>query len=313
MRFWGKAIAACIAALAASGCEGETGDACDRSCLIAMAQGYADALAKADPGGLPLAAEVRYTENGVDKTVGEGIWRTVTASESFRQYFADKATGTAGLFGVYREGDAHALLAVRLKVENRQFVEIEALVARADHRNRIRPEALTASNPAFEEVLPPESRASRERLVELANAYFDGIVDNTNAEVPAEPNCSRRENGTVTLHNPNPETEPCPLRFGNFAYITAIRDRRVGVIDEERGLVWMWVFFDVPGNIPVPERVRPDGQAAILAPDGTVMADTRKIPRSLYIAELFQVRDGKFRDIEAIMFNLDLGSKSGWE
>ncbi len=33
--------------------------------------------------------------------------------------------------------------------------------------------------------------------------------------------------------------------------MSAIRDRRLAVIDEARGLVLMWAFFDVPGNIAV--------------------------------------------------------------
>ena len=123
--------------------------------------------------------------------------------------------------------------------------------------------------------------------------------------------CHRRENGVTLLKNDNPETEPCPIGFHRFNYITDIRDRRVAVVDTERNLVLMWAFFDVPGNVEVDPR--PLGPSDLDTPAGRPRVDTRKIPRSLYIAELFRLEDGLIRDIEAIMFNLDLGTKSGWD
>jgi hypothetical protein len=73
----------------------------------------------------------------------------------------------------------------------------------------------------------------------------------------------------------------------------------------------MWAFFDVPGNIEVAPG--PWGPSDIQSPEGQTRIDTRKIPRSLYIAELFRLERGLIKNIEAIMFNLDLGAKSGWE
>jgi len=123
--------------------------------------------------------------------------------------------------------------------------------------------------------------------------------------------CNRRENGVLLLKNVNPDTEPCPIGFHRFNYITDVRDRRVAVVDTQRNLVLLWAFFDVPGNIEVASRSL--GPSDIQSPEGQPRIDTRKIPRSLYIAELFRLESGQIRDIEAIMFNLDLGTKSGWE
>lgn len=71
----------------------------------------------------------------------------------------------------------------------------------------------------------------------------------------------------------------------------------------------VWAFSDVPGNVEVAPG--PWGPSD-LQTDGEPRIDSRKIPRSLYIAELFRVVDGRIRDIEAIMYNLDLGTTAGW-
>jgi hypothetical protein len=50
--------------------------ACDRPCLTGMMDRYTEALTKHDPSGLPLAQDVRFTENTAQVNIGEGIlWR----------------------------------------------------------------------------------------------------------------------------------------------------------------------------------------------------------------------------------------------
>jgi hypothetical protein len=59
--------------------------ACDRACLIGHLQrAHEAALAARDPSLMPLASDVRFTENNVFFPVGEGLWGTVTAVDDSR-------------------------------------------------------------------------------------------------------------------------------------------------------------------------------------------------------------------------------------
>ena len=50
---------------------------CERTCLVGLADKYADALVAHDPGRLPTAPQVKFTENLVPLKFGqEGLWRT---------------------------------------------------------------------------------------------------------------------------------------------------------------------------------------------------------------------------------------------
>lgn len=64
--------------------------ACDRSCLIRIANQYLAAMVKHDPAGLPLAPKVKYTENTAAIPVGDGLWVGVSeAPSTFKIYAAD--------------------------------------------------------------------------------------------------------------------------------------------------------------------------------------------------------------------------------
>jgi hypothetical protein len=49
---------------------------CNRDCLIGIIDQYLEALESDDPLKLPLADNVRYTENGQTLELGDGIWGT---------------------------------------------------------------------------------------------------------------------------------------------------------------------------------------------------------------------------------------------
>lgn len=286
---------------------------CDRDCVVASVDNYVAALVAHDPAGVDLSDTVKITENGQVVPVGEGVWQSITRQGGYRQTFVDQDLRSAVFFGAFEEGDDPLLLAIRFAFDsNGKITEVENLTSRYDSRNRlISRHQLTEPNPVYDTVLPEGERASRQQLIDAAHTYFDGIANSTDEGVPIHPECNRRENGVLLLQNKKPETEPCPIGFHRFNYITDIRDRRVAVVDEERGLVLVWAFFDVPGNIEVAPG--PWGPSDLQPADGEQQVDSRRIPRSLYIAELFRVVDGGIRDIEAIMFNLDLGATSGWE
>ena len=64
-------------------------DDCDRNCLTNMITNYVDAIVAHDPLRLPLAGEVRYTEDSRKAELGKGLWQTVTRKGGFRQDYLD--------------------------------------------------------------------------------------------------------------------------------------------------------------------------------------------------------------------------------
>ena len=48
--------------------------ACDKACLQGFVEQYLDAWVARDPKKLPLAANVKYTENGQRLELGDGSW-----------------------------------------------------------------------------------------------------------------------------------------------------------------------------------------------------------------------------------------------
>lgn len=88
--------------------------ACGRDCLRGMLTRYLDAVLAHDPKQLPLAANVRFTENTVEKPLGEGLWKTAASLGTFRQDILDVRQGVAGTHVVMMENGMPVLYQVRL-------------------------------------------------------------------------------------------------------------------------------------------------------------------------------------------------------
>jgi hypothetical protein len=227
---------------------------CDRSCFEDIANRVVDAMASRHVSGLPLAADVRYTENGQDVPLGDGAWASVTGLGEYRLHFSDPQTGETGLFAEVIESDHLALLNLRLKIAGRKVTEMEAIIAREDKR----PLEASFRKPEFYNVIPPEKRLPREELIRIADSYFEGIVQARGDITPFHPDCIRFENGTQTTSSTAERyvgtlhAVGCKAQFdtGFSKFVTDVRERRFPVVDEERGIVYSIMFWDHRGNIP---------------------------------------------------------------
>src|SRR5688572_432810 len=152
---------------------------CDRACLIGHVEAHMKALAARDPSQMSLAQNARFTENNVFIPVGDGLWETVTGVDATGLTAADPLTGNAAWFGSVKENGAPAIYAVRVHVADGRIDEIESVV----HRRTSLPAPFgdvtrMVHDPEFNEVLPPEQRRSRERMLSIADAYFDTVQVN---------------------------------------------------------------------------------------------------------------------------------------
>lgn len=304
------AASALLAGLAAPAAA-QQAPTCDRSCLTGMMDRYFAALQAHDFRQLPLTNDVKYTENGQTLALTDGLWQTVKAPPSYRFDIADPESGEVAMLGIVTEGTNENFISVRLKVENRRISEIENLVVRSVGGPAFPRVELTRPHPLFLEIEPEEKRLSRDRLIAIANSYFTGLDSETSAQgIPFDPLCQRMENGSWTANSPDGNASDmakldCKSQFdtGFQVIVTNIRARRFPVVDTERGLVYALAFFDHAGAVP--EYGRPDGSVQ-------PVSGPFSQPFSFMIAEVFKVKDGRIRQIEAVLTTVPYGMKSGW-
>jgi hypothetical protein len=285
---------------------------CDRACLNGLVDDFLAALVAHDPSPLPLAREVKYTENGQRLRPGDGIWGTASSLPIYRIYADDPQAGQVMFMGVLQENGAPVIVCVRLKIELHQITEIELVVSRKEPGSLARPENLVQPNPLFSETLAPAQRRSRQNMIAIANSYFSAIEKGHASYVPFDNNCNRIESGVQTTNSPpqNPQAGSVSvlglgcadqIKTRNFQPDTLIRERRFAVIDEERGLVFVLGFFDHDATL----------RSYTLA-DGRVVKQTRTAPWTWEIAEMFKIQDGKIMRVEALVNPVPYGMKSGW-
>lgn len=274
---------------------------CPRACLLDTLSDTLDALLKHDPGKLPVAAHLRVTENGDAVKLGDGIWKTAD-SFSYRQSFVDPATGEAGFFGVVHEAaTGAAIFSMRLKVVNRKIAEMEILVARKGSHAMFEPDNLKDVKGIWDTQAPPAERVSRQAMIAAADKYFEGMETHHPEIIPFHPSCNRTENGIQTTNNPPRMPLDCRDSIAGLTYLSKVRDRRYPIVDEERGLVWAIVIFDIPGNLA---STPPTADPAI--------AQMLRSRRSLLLYELFKIESGRIREIQAFMRNIPYGEPSAW-
>jgi hypothetical protein len=299
--------------------------ACGRQCLEGVVDRYLDALARHDPSAAPLAAGVRYTENGQRLTIGDGLWRSVRARGKYRLVVADTEAQQVAFIGTLEEQNTDPLLgtpaviALRLKLVAGEITEVEQFITRSvDAAKRI--EALGRPHASFAEAVPAAQRMSRADLVATANKYFTGMQENDGkGDYPFADDCNRIENGMQTTNRPTPsgESRPDPATASNYSaqwscreqfesgllhFVTRIRDRRFVAIDPERGLVFAFVFFDHAAG-ETRNFTTPNGKQVTAGPAQ---------PWTWYIAELFKIENGLIRRIEATLERVPYGMTSGW-
>jgi hypothetical protein len=308
-----------VFALSASGAEAAE-DACNRECLAGVMSAYLQALVKHDAASLPVTRNVKYSENGVRITLGDGLWQTASAMPTYRLDVIDEEAGQVGLLGRISENGNNNWFAVRLKVEpDRKVSEIEALINRslsggagAAPAAAGRPAVPAEPHPLMAQLIPEGKRLSRAELAAISDTYFTGLdTEESGRNVPFSPECQRRENGTLLANNPDApkgsmQWLDCKSQFdtGFSVIVTDIRERRFEVVDRTKGLAFGWGYFDHNGT--------PEKFSRTLDKQLVPVMPTFRQPFSFYIAEVFKVMDGKIRQIEAVLTAVPYQMESGW-
>jgi len=273
--------------LAAAGVALSAAERCDRACLHASLDTYLGALAKHDPSSLPVAAHVKFTENGTEMKLGEGFWKTAGATK-YRLYVVDPEESGAVAQAVVDENGAPDIFFVRLKLKDRKITEIETLVCRKNQAGFFAPEKMTAAPAIYSEKVPEGKQSTRAQLIEDASSYFTAIQTEGTPAYKAAPlavEMNRFENGVQTTNVPimgNPAMSgPEQLDRGIFKGLV-VDHRRFPVVDVENGVVV--------------------GMMLMHAKEGGIL-----------ISEMFKISGAKIRQVQAVMVNVPDNSTTGWK
>ena len=332
-RHWTLAVALAAVAAVTAALQGQGSGACNRDCLIGFSEQYITALVAKDPKRLPLAPNVKMTDNGQELPLGDGFWNSVTGRGSYTFHIADPVLGSILTVATMREGAGKPVqMALRLRVVNGRISEIEKIVAREDMASNGAKNLDTMREPraAYMRPTPPADRASRADLVRVANMYFSGMqLNDGKGNYPFADDCDRLENGMRTTNAPprggGPPPDPrtatsysgswsCRQQFesGLLHFVSRIRDRRYVAVDEERGVVAAMAFFDHDAG----------ASRSFQTPDGRKVTGGPTEPWTWHIAEIFKVEKGVnprtktrellLHEIDAVLTRAPYGMGSGW-
>ena len=302
-----------------------------------------DAMVRCCPCDLPLAPDLRYTENGIDVKLGEGLWKTVNALRGYGITLADPETGQGGWFGALNEFNLFALLALRFKTDGGLITEIETVIARPEVAAAVMrggsgeqevelkgatftmfvpplladldPDAFGQPAPALLQRMPARDRQS---LTGAVDRYYDAFITRNASLAPLAADCVRRENGVPASHNTGgPQPDPsrpefrlyagdcaAELNAGFLAGLTRLRARRKLLVDRFQGLVLDLALLDNPARN---KRVKVEGMGEVAVPDSC------RAPWTDMHAQLFKIAAGRITYIEDLVRRLPYGQSHGWE
>ncbi|MDT8397873.1 MAG: hypothetical protein RQ899_04585 [Pseudomonadales bacterium] len=263
---------------------------CDRDCLRSMITSYLDAMLKHDPGLLPLAPALRFTEDHQPLQLGEGLWQSIDGLGTFRQDILDVGNSTAGVHVLALEAGKPVLVAIRLKVEGGLIVQVESTVVRSREEGMIfNPAAIIEASAAMNVTPTPAQRNTRQEMIRLALLYPEGlrIGSFVTAGTQFAPAAYRFENGQL-MAGPNCTFFPgCDkIREQRLPTLAGIQ-ARVAAVDAEQGIVWLRMNFG-PGSL-----LRGEGE--------------------LSVWEMFKIYEGRIHAVEAFMEEVPAGTPFGWE
>jgi len=180
---------------------------------------------------------------------------------------------------------------------------------------------LQEPRPGLLEDISPAESTPRWQMLKAARSYYVALTGSDGKLAPFASECERHENGMVTA-GPKPMTPPpgaplipgmneiphtceAQISSGVFSYITEIRNRRVLIADEQKGLAVGFSMFYHDSHLKEYKTKGPNGEE-ITRPS---FQGTFNLPAMHF----YKIRKGKLYEIEAIGFTLPYGTKSGWE
>lgn len=243
---------------------------CTRENLKSIIGKFFAALEAHNPSSLPLAANVKFTENGVEMEVGKGFWQTAGKTLLKRDLIDIQKCGTHSNVVIEEKYTAPKtaapkpksafpgmevqlpadgavrpiLFGVRLKVENDKIREIETIIARETEFAFNAAAVLATKDQDWESIIPPEQRSSRLAMMAAADDYFDMFATQPQVHSPFAKICDRWENGTQTTAGGNFQGKDyIPHDCSPKGLVISNHGPRRFLVDLEAGTVVAFVHF----------------------------------------------------------------------
>ncbi|MES2605409.1 MAG: hypothetical protein V4603_10765 [Pseudomonadota bacterium] len=263
---------------------------CNRDCLRDTVTNYLNALVKHDASVLPVTANVRFTEDTSELTLGEGLWTTIDSLSEFRQDVLDVNQGIAGTHVKAIEGGKPVLVAIRLQLQGDKIAGVETMVVRTKEEGMIfNPDSVLTASDAMNVTPTAAQRNSRADLERLALLYPEGLRVGSfvTADAQFAPDAYRFENGQL-MAGPSCTFFPgCDhIREQRLPTLAGIKAQVAG-IDEEQGIAWLRMNF---------------GKGSLMRGEG-----------ELSVFEMFKIYDGKIQAVEAFMEEVPANTPFLWE
>ncbi|HYJ10185.1 MAG TPA: hypothetical protein VEX18_14280 [Polyangiaceae bacterium] len=227
----------------AAGSGGAPSGECTRALLDGLLDDYFAALSAGVPSTLPLAANLKFTENAEASQIGMTDFWMNAGDAKYSQRALDTEACSAAAQAVIPEGTTDLPVAVRIKVQAGELTEIETIVVRpgdysASFAVDSNPAAIIASadTVGWHDEVPAAERATRQELTSWIDKYFRafpaGVCNVTSA-------CRRLENGggDFSCGSGASCSASTPTSGGTF-------EPRVIVVDEVRGIAAGFTIFD---------------------------------------------------------------------
>jgi len=302
---------------------------CGRECLVKMMKDYLAALVAHNPSAVPFDQYVKYTQNTAEIPVGYGLWETASGGPSeFQVYAADPVNQQVVALVMMKENkNEDILLGVRLAIRRGKISEAEHHVVKS---NEITINNLQKPRPGLVEDIKPEDRTPRNLMFDIGLAYYDSLTGEDGTLAPYALECQRRENGGISVGGPKeaprdfappegvdpemmklgkalslaPNTCEGQITAGVWGYISEIRNRRLLVIDEQKGLAVGFSNLYHDSKLKEMKLKGIPGVDTVPAFQGTF---------NMPAIHFFKIKKGKIYDIEATGLVLPYGTKTGWE
>jgi hypothetical protein len=264
---------------------------CNRECLRTFITRYLDAMVAHKPGALPLAANVRFTEDTVDMKLGDGLWKRASKIRPYRLDILDATQGVAASQVVVEEAGYPVMLMLRLKVADKKITEVETQVTRSQKEGAIfAVDALQSASPSMLMPVDPATRSSRAEAIRLAEYYPAGLEVGSFVTVnaPFASDAYRLENGRLMAGkgcNLNPPS--CEDIKAQSISTHKGLSYRVVAVDEELGITLLRINFGP--------------------------ADRYGVGNGLMVWEAFKVYGGQIHAVEAFMKIMPADAGSGWD
>jgi hypothetical protein len=271
-----------------SSARAQRGAICDRECLRGFATQYLNAMVAHNPGTLPVAPNMRFTEDTKTLELGEGLWKNASQIRPYRMDFLDVREGVTLSHVVVEEAGMPALLVLRLKIVDRKITEVETTVTRSREEGAaFNVTALQTPRPAMTAVPEVSQRNSRAEAIRIAEFYPAGLKVGGSfqaVDAPFAPEAYRIENGALAA-GPGARAGSENIKTQRIIAHPAIT-YTVQAVDEELGVVVLRMDFGDTGNYG---------------------ADN-----ALVVSEAFKVYGGQIHAVEAFMRVMKAGTPSGW-